>query len=125
MTDEEDVRRIALSLPETVQDPKGFGFSVKGKGFAWSYMDKVDPKKPRDRRPDVLAVRVADENDKQFLLAVEPEKYFTTRHYDGYPAVLVRLATIEADELEELLIDAWRSRAPRALVARFDEQRRA
>ena len=123
MADEEDVRRIALSLPETTQNPQGFGFSVQGKGFAWSYMERIHPKKPRVRRPDVLAVRVADESEKQFLLVADPEKYFTVAHYDGFPAVLARLEKIEAEELEELLIEAWRSRAPRALRVAFDQER--
>jgi hypothetical protein len=87
-------------------------------------MERVDPKKPRVRRPDVLAVRVADESEKQFLLVADPEKFFTVPHYDGFPAVLVHLEKIEADQLEELLIDAWRTRASRALVASFDEHRR-
>jgi hypothetical protein len=124
MANEEDVRRIALSLPESTQDPNGVRFLVGKKAFAWSYMEKVHPKKPRVRRPDVLAIRVADEWDKQALLAVDSRKFFTTGHYDGYPAVLVRLPTIDADELEELLIHAWRCRAPRIVVAKFDEQRR-
>jgi len=123
MTTEEDVRRIALSLPKAVQDPTGFSFSVQGKGFAWSYMERVAPKKLRIRRSDVLAVWVADEGDKQVLLAANPDTFFTTAHYDGYPAVLIRLVLITGDELEELLIEAWRSRAPRALVAAFDAQR--
>jgi hypothetical protein len=96
---------------------------VKEKAFAWSYMERVDPKKPRVRRPDVLAVRVADEWDKQALLAVDSQKFFTTAHYNGFPAVLVRLKTIDANELAELLLNAWRIQAPRALVADFDEQR--
>jgi hypothetical protein len=123
MVNEEDVRRVALSLPEVTQNPKGFGFSVHDKAFAWSYMERVDPKKARVGRPDVLAVRVADENEKQFLLIADPEKFFTVPHYDGFPAVLVRLEKIEADQLEELLIEAWRSKAPRTLVAAFDERR--
>jgi hypothetical protein len=123
MADEDDARRIALSLPEAGQDPKGFRFRVKDKAFAWSYMERVDPKKPRVRRPDVLAVRVTDEWDKQALLAVEARKFFTTAHYNGFPAVLVRLAEVDTDELEELLTNAWRCQAPRALVTEFDKRR--
>ena len=125
MTDEDDVRRIALSLPETTQDPGAFRFLVRGTGFAWSYMERVDPKRARVRRPDVLAVCVADESDKQSLLAADPAKFFTTAHYDGHKSVLVWLPTIDGDELEELLTDAWRCRAPRALVNHFDSEREA
>src|SRR5947209_20162003 len=113
MTDKEDFRRIALSLPETNQDQNGSSFSVNSKGFAWFYRERVHPKKPRVLRFDALAVRVANEEEKQFLLVTDPEKYFTTDHYNGYPAVLVRLPKIDIEELEELLTDAWRTRAPR------------
>ena len=120
MADERDVERIALSLPETAKDPDGFRFFVKGKQFAWSYMERVEPKKPRVRRGDVLVVRVADENEKEFLLATDPGTFFTTAHYDGYPAILVRLPEITVDELEAVLAYAWRSRAPRRLIKGFD-----
>jgi hypothetical protein len=124
MANEEDVRRIALSLPETTKDPNGFRFLVREKAFAWSYMERVEPKKPRVRRPDVLAVRVADEWDKQALLALDSQKFFTTAHYNGFPAVLVRLTMIEVDELEELLLNAWRIQAPRSLLATVNKQQR-
>jgi hypothetical protein len=69
-----------------------------------------------------LRVRVANESEKQLLLASDPEKFFTEPRYNGFPAVLVRLAAIEVDELEELLIDAWRCQAPPALVKDFDRR---
>lgn len=126
MADREDVRRIARSLPETIEGTGQFGFSVmnkgKAKGFAWSWMERVHPKKPKIANDDVLAVRVANEGDKQMLLASDSEKFFTEPHYNGFPAVLVRLAAIDADELEELLIDAWRCMAPAALVEAYDAQ---
>ncbi len=119
MTDENDVRRIALSLPEAVDGQDGF--EVGGKGFAWFYREKVAGQKGRVVRRDCLAVRVADENEKQALLATDSHKFFTTGHYNGYPAILVRLTEIDADELTELLTDGWRCRAPRKLVAAFDK----
>jgi hypothetical protein len=122
MTDAEDVRRIALSLPETIERAESLSFAVRGKGFVWPYRERVHPKKARVLQTDIVAVRVADEGEKEFLLTVDPETFFTTSHYDGYPAVLVRLAVISVERLEELLIDAWRSRAPRALVANFEAQ---
>jgi hypothetical protein len=119
MATQDDVRRIALSLPETVEAADRFAFSVrnkgKEKGFAWAWNERVEPKKPRVPRPDVLAVRVADQGEKATLLASDPEKFFTEPHYNGFPAVLVRLTAVDVDELRELITDAWRCQAPRGL----------
>ena len=127
MADQDDVRRIALSLPGTTESADRFAFSVrngsKDKGFAWVWLERVDPKKGRVPQPEVLAVRVADETDKEMLIAADPQKFFTEAHYNGFPAILVRLAAIEPDELEELLTDGWRCQAPRKLVTEFDQQR--
>jgi hypothetical protein len=65
----------------------------------------------------VLAVRVASLAEKEELLAADPEKFFTEPRYNGIPALLVRLAAIDAGELAELITDAWRCQAPRALAA--------
>ena len=123
-----DVRRIALSLPETTEASDDFGFSVrngsKDKGFAWVWKERVEPKKPRVPNPKVLALRVADEGEKQALLAADPEKFFTEPHYNGFPAVLVVLAKVGRTELRELLTDAWRSQAPRQLVTEYDARPR-
>jgi hypothetical protein len=118
MADPEDVRRVAETLPEVVAD--GLAYQVRGKSIAWTYLERVEPKKPRVARPDVLAVRVSGEEEKQTLLAAEPDKFFTDDHYNGYPAILVRLAAIDVDELTELLTDAWRVQAPRKLVKEFE-----
>jgi hypothetical protein len=103
MTTEEDVRTIALSLPETSEKPSyGMpGFRVKDRLFA------------RIREQDVLVVWCGDEAEKHALIASEPRKFFTIPHYDGYPMVLVRLPAVAADELRELLIEAWLLRAPK------------
>jgi hypothetical protein len=123
MVDQSDVRRIALALPETVEADDRFAFSVLNKGkpkaFAWVWLERVQPKQPRVPRPDVLVVRVADQTVKAELLAADPQAFFTEPHYNGYPAVLVRLDTVGDDELTELLTDAWRCQAPKALVERF------
>lgn len=120
MADQADVRRIALGLPEVVESDDRFAFSVlnkgKEKGFAWVWLERAEPKKARVPRPDVLAVRVAGQGAKEELLAADGEKFFTEPHYNGYPAVLVRLAAVEEDELRELITDAWRCQAPKALV---------
>jgi hypothetical protein len=68
---------------------------------------------------DILAVRVADEGVKYALIADEPEVYFTTPHFDGYPAVLVRLAAIDPAGLHELIVEAWLTQAPKRLVQEF------
>jgi hypothetical protein len=120
VADQADVRRIAMALPETVEAEDGFAFSVpnKGrlKGIVWAWMERVEPRKPRVPRSDVVAVRVASQADKQLLLDADPEAFFTEPHYNGFPAVLVRLEAIGRDELKELITDAWRCQAPRALV---------
>ncbi|HET8618836.1 MAG TPA: MmcQ/YjbR family DNA-binding protein [Acidimicrobiales bacterium] len=124
MATQDDVRRLALALPDAVEEDGKFAFAVpnrgKLKGFAWVWQERVEPKKPRVPNPEVLAVRVADAGEKEELLAAEPDVFFTEPHYNGFPAVLVRLAAIEVDELAELLTDAWRCQAPRALVRAFD-----
>lgn len=120
MADQDDVRRIALALPGTSEGDEHFGFSVlnkgKAKGFVWAWNERIDPKKPRVPNPGVLAVRVAGRLDKEALLASDERKFFTEPHYNGFPAVLVRLAEIEPAELEELITDAWRCQAPRDLA---------
>jgi hypothetical protein len=68
---------------------------------------------------DILGVRVADEGVKFALIADEPGRYFTTPHFDGYPAVLVRLAKIDRRGLRELIVDAWLTQAPKRLVQEF------
>jgi hypothetical protein len=126
MADQSDVRRIALSLPATTEGIGHFAFSVrngsKEKGFAWVWMERPESKKPRVPNPDVLAVRVTDREEKEALLASDESKFFTEPHYKGFPAVLVRLAAVDVDELAELITDAWRCQAPRALVKQFDQR---
>jgi hypothetical protein len=109
------------------ESDRDFAFSVawpngKEKGFAWVWKERVDPKKARVPNHAVLAVRVADLEEKELLLASDPagDKLFTEPHYNGFPAVLVRLAAIDADELAELLVEAWYCMAPKALRNDFD-----
>ena len=120
MADQDDVRRIALQLPGTREGKDRFAFSVenkgKQKGFAWVWVERVDPRKPRVPRADVLAVRVRDQAEKAALLAGDPERFFTEPHYNGFPAVLVRLPKITLAQLRKLIFDAWRCQAPRQLV---------
>jgi hypothetical protein len=118
MTSAEVAHQIALSLPETSHE--GSGYFVRRKLFAWTYHERVAPKEPRVPRPDVLVVRVSSEGEKQMLLSADPDKFFTTAHYNGYPAILIRLPRIDIEELTELITDAWRIQAPRTLVNALD-----
>lgn len=106
MADVHDVRRIALSLPDIIGDDEQTAFSLGKTGIAWPYPERVHPKRRRVLRFDIFVIRVADEDDKQALLLGEPAVFFTTAHYDGYPAVMVRLAEIDEPRLTELLADA-------------------
>jgi hypothetical protein len=122
MADFEDAQRIALTLPKTTAEGTHIGVrrAAKVKGMAWLWNERIDPKKPRVPNPAVLAVRVASNEEKDELIAADPEKFFTEPHYAGFPAVLVRLAAVDETELRELLIDAWRCQAPPALVRESD-----
>jgi hypothetical protein len=116
MADADDVRRLALALPSVTEiESDGFDFRVADKGFVWSYPERR-PGKPRVIRTDIAVLFVGDEAEKQALLLGEPEVFFTTPGYDGWPLVLLRLAQVDVDRLRELVTDAWRMRAPDALV---------
>ena len=116
MVTQSDVREIALSLPATEERPSYGtpGFRVRDKLFA----------RLRDEG-EVLLVWCADEGEKELLIGAEPDKFFTTRHYDGHPSVLVRLCAVDREELAELLTDAWLVRAPRRLAATLDTEEEA
>ena len=92
-----DVRRIALSLPDTEEAPNHFAFSVRNRGKLKGF----------------VAVRVANLSDKDVLLALDPEKFFTEPHYNWFPAVLVRLPAVTARELRPMITEAWRCQAPK------------
>ena len=119
----DDVARISLALPEATESPSYGGtrsWRVRDKAFAWERpLRRADLAELGDRAPagPVLAVRVPDVGARDALIADSPGIYFTTAHFDGYPAVLVRLDEIDADELAEVLDEAWSCRAPRRLVA--------
>jgi hypothetical protein len=127
MADLSDVQRITSALPDTSLDDDRIAFSVinkgKRKGIAWVWMERVHPKQARVPNLSVLAIRVRDLAEKDMLLAARPSTLFTEPHYNGFPAVLVRLAAIDIDDLEGLIRNAWRCQAPAALVRTFDEQR--
>lgn len=127
MADWADVRRIALALPEVVE-VTSWGqpsWQVNKKSFVWDRpLRKADLAALGDSAPEgpVLGVRVADVGVKEALVADDPAVYFTTPHFDGYPAVLVRLDAIDDEELTELVTEAWLLRAPKRLANAFLEQ---
>src|ERR1700684_3303128 len=106
MADAADVCRIALSLPDVVEiDSDGFDFRVAGKGFVWSYPERVGGR--RRIRSDVAVLFVGAEAEKQALLLGEPELFFTAPGYDGWPLVMLRLDVVDVARLTELVTDAW------------------
>lgn len=116
MADCEDVRRLALALPDVVEIPSdGFDFRVANQGFVWSYPERI-PGKRRIIRTDVAVLYVGDEAEKQALVLGEPDVFFTTTGYDGSPLVMIRLAAVGVERLSELVTDAWRMRAPDNIV---------
>ena|SRR5215216_5185194 len=128
MADWDDVDRLALALPETVKGTSygNRAWSVKGKAFAWERpLRRKDLEALGDDAPDgpILGARVEHLVAKEALLADDTDVYFTTPHFDGYPAVLVRLGSIGVSELEELLAEAWLTRAPKRLAKAFLDER--
>jgi len=121
----DDVRRIAMALPETVERSSGEGvleWRVREKGFVWERpLRRADLVALGDSAPQgpILAARVPDVGVKEALLADDPQVYFTTPHFDGYPAILVRLDRITLPELEELVVEAWLHRAPKRLAKEY------
>jgi hypothetical protein len=122
MATQADVRRIALALPDTEEASGRFAFSVlnkgKPKGFVWAWNERITPKEPRVPNPGVIAVRVANVGQKEALLSADTKKFFTEPHYDGFPAVLVRLDAVTVADLKVLIAEAWRCQAPADLAQR-------
>lgn len=120
----DDVRARALALPET-SEATSWGqvaWKVRDKGFVWERpLRPGDFAALGDAAPDgpVLAAYVADEGVKHALIADDPDVFFTTPHFDGYPAVLVRLERITATDLDELVTEAWLVRAPKRVAQAF------
>ncbi|HEY6593975.1 MAG TPA: MmcQ/YjbR family DNA-binding protein [Asanoa sp.] len=123
MADADDVRRLALALPHVVEiESDGFDFRVADRGFVWSYPERR-PGQRRVIRTDIAVLFVGDEAEKQALLLGEPDVFFTTPGYDGWPLVMLRLAEVGVARLTELVTDAWRMRAPATLHGDLDGRR--
>ncbi|MFO0582412.1 MAG: hypothetical protein U0229_09085 [Anaeromyxobacter sp.] len=127
------VRAVARTLDGVTAAREGFSFAVKrgakDVGIAWAWRERVHPRKARVPSAEVMAVRVANLEDKESLLALDPSKYFTEPHYDGYPAVLVRLSAVSRTEVRRLLQEAVRAalpvKAPRRPTPRSPTRKRA
>jgi hypothetical protein len=120
----EDVARIALALPETAEGTShgNRSWRVKDKGFVWQRpLRRGDYEALGDAAPDgpILGVRVEHLGAKEALLADDPDVFFTTPHFDGYPAVLVQLERISLEDLTEVIVEAWLARAPKRLVKEY------
>lgn len=124
----DDVRRIALALPGTTERTSRDAdqWRVRDKLFVWERpLRGTDRAALGDAAPEgpVLGARVPDLGAKEALLATEPAVYFTTPHFDGYPAVLVRLGEITVPDLTELVVEAWLARAPARLAREYRQGR--
>jgi hypothetical protein len=119
----DDIRAVTATLPETAESsPREW--RARNKPLAWER-----PLRPADLaalgadapQGDILGVRVADVGVAQALVVDDPAVYFSTPHFAGYPAVLVRLDVIDPAELHELLRDAWLARVPKKLARAYLE----
>jgi hypothetical protein len=122
----EDVSRLALAMPEAVEsDMRGNrAWKVKDKLFVWERpLRKSDLNALGDAAPTgpILGARVEHLIAKEALIADDPSVFFTTPHFDGYPAVLIRLDAISTEILEEVVVEAWLARAPKRLAERFNQ----
>jgi len=114
----DDVRRLALALPHTDEKLSDDtpSWRVRDKAFVWVRpLRKRDIAELGDRAPtgEIMGARTEHEGAKFALIEEQPEIYFTTSHFNGYAAVLVRLDLISVEELQELIVDAWLARAPK------------
>jgi hypothetical protein len=117
MADGDRVRALAMALPGAVDASEGerLAFEANGKGFAWTWLERIEPNKPRRPRPEVL-VALCELPRKEMLIAAASDVFFDEGHYRGFPAVLVRLPRIDDVELASLLDSAWRLRTSRKHV---------
>jgi hypothetical protein len=123
----DDVQRLALALPETSEaiSREQRHWRVKDKSFVWERpLRRADLEALGAAAPEgpILGARVEHLIAKEALLADDPDVYFTTPHFEGYPAVLVQLERIGLDDLQELVVEAWLARAPKRLAQAFMDE---
>ncbi len=125
MADWDDVRRLALALPETSERTRHHELAfweVRGKGFVWERpLGKGDLRALGEAAPEgpILGARVEHLGAREALIADDPDVFFTIPHFDGYPAVLVLLDRITLEDLEEVIVEAWLARAPKRLADQY------
>jgi hypothetical protein len=127
VADWDDVRRTALALPETSEQRSRdlASWRVRDKAFVWERpLRQSDLRALGDAAPSgpILGARVEHLVAKEAMLADDPEVFFTTPHFDGYPAVLVRLGEIGLADLEEVIVEAWLARAPKRLAQAYVDE---
>lgn len=113
MVTEEDIRRVALSLPGSAEKPYNGLPSFRVRGVLFLRIHEL---------PDAFFIRCAGLEERDELLKAEPGRFFITPHYDGYPAVLVRLSRVDLDEMTELATESWRLCAPKRMLAAYDAE---
>jgi hypothetical protein len=111
MVTEEDIRRVALSLPESVERPYNRLPSFRVRSSLFLRIHEL---------PDVFFVRCASVEERNELLKAEPDRFFITPHYEGYPGFLVRMSQVDLDEMAEIVTESWRVCAPKRLLAAYD-----
>src|SRR3954453_19147982 len=124
----DDVRRLAMGMPEaTEKTSHGIcAWCVKDKFFVWERpLRKSDLKALGDAAPEgpILGARTEHLIAKEAFIQGDPDVFFTTPHFDGYPAVLIRLEEISAADLEEVVVEAWLARAPKRLADAYLRER--
>lgn len=125
-----DLDMLALAMPGTVREHAADGrpsYLVNGRMYCFHRSRRPDALDPvsGERLDDVLMFRVADLEEKELILAGSPDTLFTTPHFDGYPAVLMRirdLKRISRSELRDLVVDAWLTRAPKRVAKAWLEE---
>jgi hypothetical protein len=130
MTTMADLDELALSMPQATKEVSEDGrpsYLVHGKRFCLHRSRRPDAVDPQtgERLDDVLMFRVADEGVKELMIADDRGVFFTTRHFDGYPAVLMRipdLARIDREELQDLVAEAWLTRAQKRVARAWLEE---
>lgn len=120
----DDLRRVALALPETTEQASRNlrQWRVRNRHFVWERpLRRADLEALGDAAPEgpILGARVEHEVAKEALLADDPDVFFTTPHFDGYPAILVRLERIAPEDLHEVVVEAWLVAAPKRLAQKY------
>ncbi len=119
----EELASIALSLPGVAQRGNAFEVEVKGKlkGLCWVWLERIEPKKARIPNPKYWAIATPSLSAREAWEQTEPKLFIHDPHYNGYPAVIVTLDRVPMDTLRDLLVEAWKSRVPKAILQAHPE----